>query len=213
MCRKINSGGRQAEGHKSMNSRPPLTTQMHILVTNFYNWFLLLCVVGLCMRKLGDIFQDKSGQCGGNRKIQNWFSYTQSTSADLTGFVSLHEEEKEGGTQCWYFCLSWVRASLAKLTVYYAVYCSTVQLSGLSSLLSLTESLTHWGGLHWPPLTLTLRKQHGAIWGETPANFQIKSNSCWWSKYLHFHDRDSLHQTAATPCQISLKSQCSLDRK
>ena len=152
MCRKINSGGRQAEGHKSMNSRPPLTTQMHILVTNFYNWFLLLCVVGLCMRKLGDIFQDKSGQCGGNRKIQNWFSYTQSTSVHLTGFVSLHEEEKEGGTQCWYFCLSWVRASLAKLTVYYAVYCSTVQL--YCALRPLLSPLSDWESdtLGRPPL-------------------------------------------------------------
>ena len=40
---QINSDERRAEGHKSMNSRPLLTTQMHILVTNFYNWFLLLC--------------------------------------------------------------------------------------------------------------------------------------------------------------------------
>ena len=133
-----------------MNSRPLLTTQMHILVTNFYNWFLLLCVVGLCMRKLGDIFQDKSGQCGGNTNLIFIHSEHISTSHWLC--VTLHEVEGEGITQCWYFCLSWVRASLAKLTVYYAVYCRTVHL--YCALRPLLSPLSDWESdtLGRPPL-------------------------------------------------------------
>ena len=140
------------------------------------------------MRKLGDIFPDKSGQCRGNTNLIFIHSEHITTSHWLC-FTPW------GAHQCWYFCLSWVwvRASLSWVdsSVYYAVYCSTVHLycAPASPLSSLWLRLWHTGrpppASSDPHTQITTRSHLGR------QTRQLSNQVTQWSKYLHFHDRAS----------------------
>ena len=76
-----------------MNSRPLLTTQMHILVTNFYNWSLLLCWV-YAWENSEIFFRIRAANA---EETQIWFSYTQRNTAhhDIISLALNHFMKRE----------------------------------------------------------------------------------------------------------------------
>ena len=124
-----------------------------------------------------------------------------------------------GGAQCWYFCLSWVWASLSWLGPCWQL-CTmqcTAALYTCTVIRPLLSPLSDWDSdtLGQPPLASSdphTQTTTQMIETRDSRQLQIKSHreSWCWSKYLHFH-WDSLHQAAATPCCLPNISQESVE--
>ena len=124
-------------------------------------------------------------RAGKAEETQIWFSYSAQHLPITTHRTSWLWIRGRRGASVLIFLsqlsLSFSVLTWLKLTV--ALYCSTVQVYCVLCPRLSSPPPGHWlrlwhsqGSLHWPglTLTLTLRQQHGAIIGETPANFQIK---------------------------------------
>ena len=174
-----------------------------------------LTVLGLCMRKLWDIFQDKAANA---EETQIWFSYTQRNTAhhDIISLALCHSMKREEELSVDISVSAEFELLCPDLGhVDSSVLCSVLQhctpvlcQDPASSLSSLWLRLWHTGaastGLLWPS------HSDNNMMIETPANFKSSHTESWcWSKYLHFH-WDSLHQAPATPCCLPNISQESL---
>ena len=137
------------------------------------------------MRKLGDIFQDKSGQCRGNTNLI-FIHSTQLTKHLLVttpNFLTLyHTQERRSFTVLIYLCHSWARVNFSLgssllRSLYHTLYCTLYTCTVPSSEAGHWLRLCHSPGLHSPGLnlTLTLWQQHTASTErETPPTFKCK---------------------------------------
>ena len=166
------------------------------------------------MRKLGDIFQDKSGQCRGNTNLI-FIHSTQLTKHLLVttpNFLTLyHTQERRSFTVLIYLCHSWARVNFSLgssllRSLYHTLYCTLYTCTVPSTEAGHWLRLCHSPGLHSPGLnlTLTLRQQHTASTKRDPANFQMQSHSV--GKYLHSQASLCIQLQPLPACQISLKS-------
>ena len=162
------------------------------------------------MRKLGDIFQDKSGQCRGNTNLI-FIHSTQLTKHLLIttpNFLTLYhsrENERRSFTVLIYLCHSWARMNFSLLAQVYWALCTTLCTAHCTPVLCPPLRLA----TDWDCVTLLASTVPASIWPshpdnntqpplrETPPTFKCKVTQL---VNIYILRPLSLYPAPATPC-------------